>query len=96
VVARRQQRGRPAAGGASAGWRSLAQGIYVTFKTAAAGPAEKELTVGRVIRNEHVEQRVLVQPSRGVWIGTGIVHRLEYLTTEGAIMTEALDNRRRE
>ena len=58
------------------GWRSLAQGSYVTYKTAAAGPAEKELTVGRVIRNEHVEQRILVQPSRGVWIGTRIVHRL--------------------
>ena len=78
------------------GWRSLAQGSYVTYKTAAAGPAEKDLTVGRVIRNEHVEQRVLVQPSRRVWAGTRIVHRPEYLTTEGTIMNEALDNRRRE
>ena len=78
------------------GWRSLAPGSYVTYKTAAAGPAEKDLTVGRVIRNEQVEQRILVQPSRGVWVGTRIVHRLEYLTVEGAITTEALDNRRRE
>ena len=52
--------------------------------------------MGRVIRNEQGAQRILVQPSRGVWAGTRIVHRLEYLTVEGAITTEALDNRRRE
>ncbi len=52
--------------------------------------------MGRVIRNERAEQRVLVQPCRGVWLGVRVVHRLEYLTTEGAITAEASDNRRRE
>jgi hypothetical protein len=77
------------------GWRALAPGSYVTYKTAAAGPAEKDLTVGRVTRNEHAESRILAQPCRGIWMGTRIVHRLEYLTREGVVVTEALDNRQR-
>ena len=74
----------------------MAPGSFVAYKTAAAGPLEKDLTIGRVTRNETVEQRVIMQPCRGIWVGTRIEHRLEYLTREGIVVTEALDNRRRE
>ena len=49
--------------------------------------------MGRVTRNESVEQRIIMQPCRGIWMGTRIAHRLEYLTREGVVVTEALDNR---
>jgi hypothetical protein len=79
------------------GWRSLAPGSYVTYVTAAGGPSAKELTVGRVLRNEIPEQHIVVQPCRGVWMGTRVVHRLEYPTREGVPVLEAGgENRRRE
>ncbi len=78
------------------GWGSLGSGKHVAYRTAAAGEADRELTVGRAIRNERTEQRVLVQPCRGSWQGVRIVNRVEYLTTEGTITVEALDHRRRE
>ena len=81
--------------GRKKGWRSLAPGCYVTYVTAAGGPSAKELTVGRVIRNDIPEQRVMVQPYRGVWMGTRVVHRLEYLTREGVAVLEQLDDCRR-
>ena len=48
------------------GWSSLAHASHVAYRTAAAGAAEKELTVGRVIRNDRLDQRVLLQPCRGI------------------------------
>ncbi len=61
-------------------WSSLAHASHVAYRTAAAGAAEKEPTIGRVIRNDRPEQRVLVQPCRGLWEGVRrVVHWLEYL-----------------
>ncbi len=50
----------------TSGFGSVAPGAYVAYQTIDTGPKAKELTIGKVLVNNRVEQTMSVQPCAGV------------------------------
>ena len=75
------------------GWGSLGAGAYVAFRSAGCGPSSRDLDVGRVLRNEREEQRVLVHQHRGVWQGVRVAHLPLFLSPVGIEQTEVTEKR---
>ena len=67
--------GRP---GRRAGWDRLAAGAYVAYQSVPTGQRRRELRVGKVMANTRKEQKVTVQPCKGVWSGVKVKHVLQF------------------
>ena len=73
--------------GQRAGWGNLTKGSYVVYRT---GPT-RELRVGRVLKNERPENRVLLHAHRGRFQGFRVIHLPEYREA-GAITLTTTDD----
>ena len=60
----------------------------VAYQTMGNGPTARDLTVARVLRNLPEEQRVLVQPYKGVWRQVRVCHLPLFLSQQGAVTTD--------
>ena len=69
--------------GRRTGWSPLHVGSYVAYQTVKQGPVSRQLTTGKVFTNHRDEKRVVLQPRRGHWQGTRVVHLPQFQTDAG-------------
>ena len=65
------------------GWEMLGPGSMIAYKKVSAGPAIKEVEIGRVSINDDEHKRVIVQPYKAIWSGVDCRHVPLYQTRNG-------------
>jgi len=71
--------------GRKRGWSGLGPGSHVAYQTRGAS---RELTIGKVLRNNKNETTVLIHPYKGLWRQMRVIHLPLYRKDDGELTVE--------